>query len=108
MVGEDTCKASGNILISSLSEAKLVVCNGRKLVVEPEWMGVRHSLKQKSKIDCYDRCSANDSIRECACNIGCSDHNLVWVKLGRKTKKGKQVIRRWRSNRFGDDEWVTI
>ena len=29
--------ASGNRLISFLNEVKLVVCNGRSLVVEPEW-----------------------------------------------------------------------
>ena len=28
-----------------------MICNGRKLVSEPEWTRVRHSLKQKSIID---------------------------------------------------------
>ena len=51
MFGEDTCNASGNRLISFLNEVELVVCNGRKLVVEPEWTRVRPSLKQKSIID---------------------------------------------------------
>ena len=37
MFGEDICNASGNRLISFLNEVELVVCNGRKLVVEPEW-----------------------------------------------------------------------
>ena len=40
-------------------------------------------------------------------DIGCSDHFLVWVELGRaakNSKKGKRVIRRWRLDRFGDDE----
>ena len=41
MFGEDTCNASGNRLISFLNEVELVVCNGRKLVVEPEWTRVR-------------------------------------------------------------------
>ena len=36
MFGEDTCNASSNKLISFLNEVELVVCNGRKLVVEPE------------------------------------------------------------------------
>ena len=36
MFGEDTCNASGNRLISFLNEVELVVCNGRKLAVEPE------------------------------------------------------------------------
>ena len=35
MFGEDTCNDSGNRLISFLNEVELVVCNGRKLVVEP-------------------------------------------------------------------------
>ena len=48
MFGEDTCNASG---ISFLNEVELVVCNGRKVVVEPEWTRVRPSLKQKSIID---------------------------------------------------------
>ena len=69
MFGEDTCNASGNRLISFLNEVELVVCNGRKLVVEPEWTRVRPSLKQKSIIDYVktDAHAANGSIRECAC-----------------------------------------
>ena len=51
MFGEDACNATGNRLISFLNEVELVVCIGRKLVVEPEWTGVRPSLKQKSIID---------------------------------------------------------
>ena len=51
MFGVDTCNASGNKLIFFLNEVELVVCNGRKLVVEPEWTRVRSSLKQKSIID---------------------------------------------------------
>ena len=51
MFGEDACNASGNRLISFLNEVELVVCNGRKLVVEHEWTRVRPSLKQKSTID---------------------------------------------------------
>ena len=62
MFGEDTCNAR---LISFLNEVELVVCNGRKIVVEPEWTRVRRSLKQKSI--CYNRRSASESIRECAC-----------------------------------------
>ena len=40
-------------------------------------------------------------------NIGSSDHFLVWIELGRASrtsKKRKRVIRRWRLDRFGDDE----
>ena len=51
MFGEDTRNASGNRWISFLIELDLVVCNGKKLVVEPEWTRVRPSLKQKSIID---------------------------------------------------------
>ena len=51
MFGEDTCNASGSKLICFLNEVELVVCNGRKLVVEPEWTRVRPSLKQKSITD---------------------------------------------------------
>ena len=36
MFGEETCNASGSKLISILNEVELVVCDGRKLVVEPE------------------------------------------------------------------------
>ena len=50
MFGEDTCNASGKRLISVLNGVELVVCNGRKLVFEPEWTRVRSSLKQKSII----------------------------------------------------------
>ena len=37
-------------------------------------------------------------------DIGCSDHFLVWRELGRTTKKGKHVIRRWCLDRLADDE----
>ena len=49
--GKDMCNASGNKLISLLREVKLVACNGRQLVSEPEWSRVRPSLDQKSVID---------------------------------------------------------
>ena len=50
MFGEDTCNASGNRSISLLNEVEVVVCNGRKFMLEPEWTRVRPSLKQKSII----------------------------------------------------------
>ena len=34
--GEDMCNASGNRLLSFLNEVELMICNGRKLVSEPE------------------------------------------------------------------------
>ena len=40
-------------------------------------------------------------------DIGSSDHFLVLMKLGgasKTSKKRKRVIRRWRLDRFGDDE----
>ena len=40
-------------------------------------------------------------------DIGASDHFLVWCELARTTKcakKGKRIIRRWRLERFVDDE----
>ena len=66
MFGENTCNASGNRSLSFLNEVKLMICNGRKLVFEPEWTTIRPSLKQKSIID-YNRCSITGSVRKCAC-----------------------------------------
>ena len=40
-------------------------------------------------------------------DIGCSDHFLVWMELGRTAKnfkKEKRVIRKWRLERFDEDE----
>ena len=94
---EDTCNASGSKLISFLNEVELVVCNGRKLVVEPEWTRVRPSLKQKSIIDYrWDVCVD-------ASDIGCLDYFLVWMDLGRAytlTKSRRRVIKKWCLDRF--------
>ena len=54
---------SGNRLLSFLNEVELMICNGRKLVTEPEWTRVRPSLKQKSIIDYV----ITASVRKCAC-----------------------------------------
>ena len=52
MFGEDMRNASGNrLLLFFFNEVELMICNGRKLVSEPEWTRVRPSLKQKSIID---------------------------------------------------------
>ena len=51
MFQEETCNASGNKLISFLNKVELVVCNGRKQVVEHVWTRVRPSLKPKSITD---------------------------------------------------------
>ena len=43
----DTCNASGNRLLSFLNEVELIICNGRKLVSEPEWTrGLAYSKNQ--------------------------------------------------------------
>ena len=57
MFVENMCNASGNRLLSFLNEVELMICNGRKLVFEPEWTRVRPSLKQKSIIDYIITCS---------------------------------------------------
>ena len=111
MFGEETSNASGNRLISFLNEVELVICNGRQLVIEPEWTRVRSSLKQRSVIDYVitDSQLMKESgvVQVDSTDIGASDHFLVWIELGRTTKcikKGKRVIRRWRLDRFVDDD----
>ena len=71
---------------------EVVVCNGRKLVIEPEWTRVRPSLKQKSINDYMYIISGGDSkkasgdVHVNSFDIGCSDHLLVWMELGRACK----------------------
>ena len=67
MFGENTCNASGNRLLSFLTEVELMICNGRKLVSEPEWTRIRPSLKQVNNRSYYNRCSITGSVRKCAC-----------------------------------------
>ena len=46
----------------------MVVCNGRKFMLEPEWTRVRPSLKAKVHNRLYyNRPSVDGSVRECAC-----------------------------------------
>ena len=111
MFGEDTCNASGNRLVSFLNEVELVACNGRMFVSEPEWTRVRPSLKQKSIIDYIitdtEMMAASGNVCVVNTDIGCSDHFLVWMELGivaKRKHKSKRVIRRWRLDRFEDDE----
>ena len=111
MFGENTCNASGNRLLSFLNEVELMICNGRKLVTEPEWTRIRPSLKQKSIIDYIitdaQLLEVSGNVHVDGTDIGSSDHLLVWMELGRASKtskKRKRVIRRWRLDRFGDDE----
>ena len=51
MFGKDTCNTSGNKLLSFLNEVKMLICNGKELVSEPEWTRIIPRLKQKSIID---------------------------------------------------------
>ena len=46
MFGEDMRNANGNRLLSFFNEVELMICNGRKLVSDPEWIRVRSSLEQ--------------------------------------------------------------
>ena len=100
--GEDTCNASGNKLISLLHEVELVGCNGRQLGSEPEWTRVRPS---KSVIDYIlmdeQLMAVSGNMIVDSTDIGCSDHFLVWMEMGRK-EKVKHVLRRWRLERFDD------
>ena len=78
---------------------------------EHEWTRVMPSPKQKSIID-YIITDAllmevSGNVHVDGTDIGSSDHFLVWMELSRATKtskKRKHVIRRWRLDRFGDDE----
>ena len=90
MFGEDTCNASGNRLVSFLNEVEMVVCNDRKFMLEPEWTRVRPSLRQKSIIDYIitdpQLMAVSGNVHVDNTDIGCSDHFLVWVELGRTAK----------------------
>ena len=90
-------------MLSFLNEVELMICNGRKLVSEPEWTRVRPSLKQKSIIDYIitdaQLLQVSGNVHVDGTDIGSSDHLLVWMELGRASKtskKRKRVIRRWR------------
>ena len=120
MFGEHLRNASGNRLLSFLNEVELMICNGIKLVSEPEWTRVRPSLKQKSIIDYIitdaQLLEVSGNVHVDGTDIGSSDHFLVWMELSQATKTGssdhflvwmelsqttktskkrKRVIRRW-------------
>ena len=113
MFGEETSNNNGEKLVFFLTKVDFVFCNGRTFVMEPEWTCIRPGLKQKSIIDyiitdmqmlkkfgklCVDRT-----------DVGISDHFLLWLELGRLTKrhtKGKRVIKKWCLDRFDDKEIV--
>ena len=111
MFEENTCNASGNRLLFFLNEVELMISNGRKLASEPEWTKVRPSLKQKSIIDYIitdaQLLEVSGNVHVDGTDIGSSDHLLVWMELGwasKTSKKRTRVIRRWRLDRFRDDE----
>ena len=83
------------------------------LVTEPEWTRLCPGLKQKSIIDYIvtDMQMLMKSGKLCVdrTDIGISDHFLLWLELGRLTKrhtKSKRVIKKWRLGRFEDREIV--
>ena len=77
-------------------------------MVKPEWRRLRPSLKQKSIIHVDYEVITDAQLMAVSGNlhidIGCSDHFLVWVELGRTARNSKKVFRRWRLDRFGSDE----
>ena len=72
----------------------LMICNGRKLVSEPEWTRVRPSLKQKSIIDYIitdaQLLEVSGNVHVDGTDIRSSDHFLVWMKLGQASKTSKK------------------
>ena len=72
----------------------MVVCNGRKFMVEPEWTRVRPSLKQKFIIDYIitdpQLMAVSGNVHVDNTDIGCSGHLLVWMELGRTAKNFKK------------------
>ena len=51
--------------------------------------------------------AASGNVNVDSTDIGCSDHFLVWMELGRIVKKkreAKRVIRKWRVDRFENEE----
>ena len=76
--------------------------------MEPQWTRARPSLKQKSIIDyIVNLLQVSGSVQVDTVDIGKSDHFLVWMELGRTvktTKQQKRVIKKWRIERFQDEE----
>ena len=88
LFGEDMRNASGNRLLNFLNEVELMICNGIKLVSEPEWTRVRPSVKQNSIMD-YIITDAQ-LLEVSVTDIGSSDHFLVWMELRQATKTSKK------------------
>ena len=98
-------------MISFLTEVELVICNGREFSVEPQWTRARPALKQNSIIDYIvtdsNLLQVSGSVQVDDTDIGKSDHFLVWMELGRTVKTAKQqkrVIKKWRIERFQEEE----
>ena len=83
----------------------MVVCDGRRFMLEPEWTRVRPSLKQKSMIDNnitdHQLIAVSGNVHVDNTDIGCSDHSLVWMELDRTAKNFKKEER---LERFDEDE----
>ena len=79
-------------------------------MTEPEWTSIHPGLKQKSIIDYIindmQMLKQSGKLFVNRTDIGISDHFLLWLELGRLTKrhtKGKCVIKKWRLDRFDDN-----
>ena len=99
-----------SLCISFLNEVELVICNGRQLVLEPEWTRVSPNLDQKLVIDFIvmdvQLMRESGEVNMDSAHIGVSDHFLVWLELDRAVKccrKQKRTIRKWRLDRFVGD-----
>ena len=95
LFGEGMRNASGNrLLFYFLNEVELMICNGRKLVSEPEWTRVRPSLKQNSIIDYIitdaQLLEVSGNMHVDVTDIGSSDHFLVRMELRQATKTSKK------------------
>ena len=66
---------------------ELVICNGRQLVLEPEWTRVRSSLDQRSVIDFIltdvHLMRESGEVKVDSTDIGVYDDFLVLLELGR-------------------------
>ena len=78
----------------------MVVCNSSRLnfVSELQWTRVRPSLNYDSQV-----LAGSGKVRVVNTEVGWFDHFLELAVVG-KYKKVKHVIRKWRFNRFQNDE----
>ena len=113
--GEDMYNASVNTLISFLRVVEMLACNGRQLVSEPQWTRLRPSLDKNTVIDYILKdeqlMAVSGNVLVDSTDIGCFDHFLVWMELGRVIKGGKKakhVLRRWHLERFDLKWWYKV